>query len=500
MVRVSMPRRLTTLLLVLLVAACSDKPTPLEPDIVVATLVRVVGDSMQGMVAQRHTRLTVRANDAQGNPVAHVPVRFFVPIGSVGTIDTALVHTNSEGLATSGEWTLGTRSGAQHVRVHAQDVATVFTAIALPDAPVALVEYAGNRQVTLAATAVRVPPASRVVDRYGNGVPGVAVQFTTEASSVAANEVVTDSWGVAEAPAWTPSGAASTFSLTARSELFPATTIRFDARVVAVMYQIVLDQGVDALPPRLAKAMDRAAARWISTLTDHVGMSQVMLPAGACGPTSPSFFETVTDLVIFVRVTPIDGRGNVLASALPCAFHEESLLPAAALINFDSADLDEYIANDRIDLVATHEVGHALGFGNAWEQRGLVEGGGSGNPRFAGASASREYGTAFGIMSAPVPLENLGGTGTAGRHWRASAFALETMNGFIVSSRAPLSRITIGAMEDIGYRVDYSAADPFPAVSTGVFGARVEMRHETTALPWAVGNRIMPTVRRVRGR
>ena len=484
-----------SLLSLLLTGACRDRgPTVLEPAPVVHALVRVDGDSMTGMVAQPLTRLTVRAEDENGNPLADVQVRFFVPLGSSGSIDASIVRTNAEGLAVSSFWVLGTRSGEQLERVHAQDVATVFTATATPDAAVALFPYAGDRQVTLASTAVRVPPAVRVVDRYGNGVPDIAVRLEAQASSVASTEVTSDSDGIAEARSWTPAGNAD-MVLVATSPQLPSSQASFSARVVPELFGIEY-RAVGSIPPRLMQALERAAARWMSVFTTHAGTSHVTLPAGECGPTFPAMNEPVSDLVVFIRVTPIDGKGEILASALPCAMHEESGLPVVARITFDISDVAEYVANDFVDLIATHELGHALGFGTVWEQRGLVVGAGTVNPRFNGASASREYGVAFGSANTGVvPVENTGGAGTANRHWRASVFSIETMNGFIATRTAPLSRITIGAMEDVGYSVSYDAEDAFPSFNVFISGApMLEMRHEDVdrrARP-----RVMPRVPR----
>jgi hypothetical protein len=478
------------LILLLVAGACRERgPTALELPPDVHTLVRVAGDSMTGVVTRPLTRLTVRAEDADGNPVADAQVRFFVPLGSSGSIDPTVVRTNADGIAISDTWVLGTKSGEQHVRVHVQDIATVFTAVATPDVPIGLVTYAGDRQVTLAATPVRVPPAVRVIDRHGNGVPGIPINFVAQASTIANQEVTSDSAGIAEATGWTPAGVAD-MSLVASSGALAAASAMFSARVVPELFGIEF-RTLGSIPPRLAQALERAAARWMSVIGTHTGTSQVTLGAGACGPTSPSVSETMRDVVVFVRVTPIDGQGDILASALPCALHEESNLPVVARITFDSSDVAQYITNDWVDLITTHELGHALGFGTVWEQRGLVVNGGTANPTFKGASAAREYGFAFGGSSAVVPVENTGGAGTANRHWRASVFPTETMNGFIDSRTAPLSRITIGAMEDVGYQVRYDAADVYPPLrAVAPTSVRLEMRHE--AIDRHAKPRVMP--------
>ena len=60
-----------------------------------------------------------------------------------------------------------------------------------------------------------------------------------------------------------------------------------------------------------------------------------------------------------------------------------------------------------------------------------------------------------------MPLETGGGPGTAGAHWSEAAFGNELMTGFISGIPDPLSTVTIGSLQDMGYTVNYSAADAY---------------------------------------
>ena len=62
-----------------------------------------------------------------------------------------------------------------------------------------------------------------------------------------------------------------------------------------------------------------------------------------------------------------------------------------------------------------------------------------------------------------VPVENIGGPGTADAHWRESVFDNELMTGFLNSGVAnPLSVVSIASLADVGYlRANYAAADPY---------------------------------------
>ena len=58
-----------------------------------------------------------------------------------------------------------------------------------------------------------------------------------------------------------------------------------------------------------------------------------------------------------------------------------------------------------------------------------------------------------------MPLETSGRSGTAGAHWSESVFGNELMTEFISEVPDPLSAVTVGALQDMGYTVNYSAAD-----------------------------------------
>ena len=74
----------------------------------------------------------------------------------------------------------------------------------------------------------------------------------------------------------------------------------------------------------------------------------------------------------------------------------------------------------------------------------------------------REYAALIGA-AAPlaVPVANTGGAGTRDGHWREAVLGNELMTGFLGVGNNPLSRLTVGALEDMGYQVNYAAADAF---------------------------------------
>jgi hypothetical protein len=145
-------------------------------------------------------------------------------------------------------------------------------------------------------------------------------------------------------------------------------------------------------------------------------------------------------------------------------------LPIHGVMEFDTADLAAMENNGTLRNVIIHEMGHVLGFGTIFDRVGLITGAGGNDPRFTGASATREYGDLLGgdcPRPTSVPLANVGGPGTRDGHWREEVFANELMTGFLDVGANPISRLTIGAFEDLGYSVDYAAADAYRLPSAG---------------------------------
>ena len=130
-------------------------------------------------------------------------------------------------------------------------------------------------------------------------------------------------------------------------------------------------------------------------------------------------------------------------------------------MRFDVADIAQMVSSGTFGSVVLHEMGHVLGLtGYFWQQRGLVS---SANPSFyTGANAVAAYDSLTSATPSSVPLETNGGAGTAGSHWLESLFDKELMTGFAESAPPmPLSIITVGALADLGYQVNYAAADAF---------------------------------------
>ncbi len=213
-------------------------------------------------------------------------------------------------------------------------------------------------------------------------------------------------------------------------------------------------------------AFTTAAARWSRIIT--ADLPSVIVDG-----------ETIDDVVIDADGVPIDGRGGILGQAGPTQLRPGSFLPAAGVMSFDTADLAMMEADGSLVSVITHEMGHVIGFGTNWDELGLRQGAGTVNPTFTGANAMREFATlSGGAATRAVPLANVGGPGTRDAHWREAVFGNELMTGFLNNGLNPLSRVTIAALQDMGYEVSYAAADPFvlpTALDLALLGAGTEL-------------------------
>lgn len=227
----------------------------------------------------------------------------------------------------------------------------------------------------------------------------------------------------------------------------------------------------------LLNALESAASRWQGVITSDLQDVSGTIPANSCG-SNPGFSGDIDDVLIFAGVTDIDGSSGILAQAGPCFIRTSSGLTIAGTLVFDSADVSGF--SGQLDAIAVHEMGHILGIGTLWETFGLLVGGGTDDPGFAGSQAIAEYNDlgGFGL----VPVENTGGQGTRDGHWRESVFDNELMTGFLNDGFNPLSRLTIASLADLGYDVDLAAADDYSLPSGALQFASTKTEFKTDLL------------------
>jgi len=235
------------------------------------------------------------------------------------------------------------------------------------------------------------------------------------------------------------------------------------AKAIQSAYKIEV-RFLGGLTTKQKNAFKKAADRWSRVI---VGDLPSVLVGG----------EVIDDLLIEAQGVAIDGVGRILGQAgptnlRPATAGASALLPAKGIMSFDTADLASMEADGTLVDVITHEMGHVIGIGTIWEDKGLLAGAGTNNPRFTGKNAKRAYGKLRGSGPTAVPVENTGGAGTRDGHWRESVFKNELMSGFISESGNPLSRLTVASLKDLGYRVKLSAAEPYSLPNLQIIAER----------------------------
>ncbi|WP_272975901.1 Ig-like domain-containing protein [Deinococcus geothermalis] len=220
-------------------------------------------------------------------------------------------------------------------------------------------------------------------------------------------------------------------------------------------------------------AFTSAANRWSQVIA--AGLPDVPNVRLSTGET-----VTVDDVTIVASGVAIDGPGNVLGQAGPRQVRNGTTLPLWGEMQFDSADLANMEANGTLQGVVLHEMGHVLGIGTLWDRSLSANASPCENAtqvQYLGASGLREYRN-LGGLAAGVPVENQYGEGTKCAHWKESVFQSELMTGFASRGPMPLSRLTLGALADLGYSVNYAAADPYtiPNVGAQSLGQEIKER------------------------
>ncbi len=204
-------------------------------------------------------------------------------------------------------------------------------------------------------------------------------------------------------------------------------------------------------------AFQTAAARWERVI-------KTALPAVMVNG------RKTTGCIIDAQGAQIDGPQGILGMAGPTRLRPlltsmgaAAYLPCAGSMSFDSDDLAVMERDGTLLDVITHEMGHVIGIGTVWSRKGVLLGRGTTNPVFTGQKCLAAFKKLVGPTAISVPVENTGGGGTRDSHWRERFFGTELMTGWVSPSgvKSPLSALTIGSLEDLGYEVDYAAAEPY---------------------------------------
>src|SRR5690625_1833185 len=190
---------------------------------------------------------------------------------------------------------------------------------------------------------------------------------------------------------------------------------------------------------------------------------------------------------LLVAVTTYEVGGSVLAQAGPCTGLGH--LPNFGRIWVNTNRLDYMTSTNSLETVMVHELGHVIGIGTIWldEHRALMRPG-----RYQCDPVSQpEVARTFAGQAGVAEFHSLGGSNEPPldllcHHWNEDRFQTEALTPFITiradgANHQPLSRMTLGALQDLGYDVDYDAADAYSLPAPGFRLAPHEAGPETFA-------------------
>ncbi len=184
-----------------------------------ARLILFGGDQQEGRRGRQLVQpISVRVENAAGDPVPDIPVLFTQTVGE-GAVEPDTVATDDQGVA-SAAWTLGPRFPRQFVLAHVQGFedgpGVAFEASAVSGAPTDLTVIAGEGQEGTPGQPLPQPVVFLVVDEDGLPVEGVpiALELPEGQGAVTPVEAVSGPDGTVRAM-WTLADAGGELELTA---------------------------------------------------------------------------------------------------------------------------------------------------------------------------------------------------------------------------------------------------------------------------------------------
>lgn len=209
--------------------------------------------------------------------------------------------------------------------------------------------------------------------------------------------------------------------------------------------------------------------RWESIVTGDipdVDSSTLATTSSIGGCDYPDVIDDI-HMCIFYDDLASDGPQGTLAYALVEHLREDdSMLPVAGVIGFDPADVERLIRRDEMELVILHEMAHLLGMGPLWESLGVTGSERDGCP-YLGKHANAAYELISDCPTVPTELDGRPNDGTYCSHFDEWCLKNEIMTG-LLDDDTVISAISIASLEDIGYSVDYSQAEPFERRDLGI--------------------------------
>ena len=364
--------------------------------------------------------------------------------------------------------------------------AVVLAACSDSTGPANLTLKSGDNQSALAGTPVGSP-----IVIAGTGGQNATFTVVAGGGTLSSSTGTVNSDGTITAPKWTlgKSAVPQQLQVTVGSK-----TLVINA-TVQTSYKIEVRFFGRTLPAAQQALFTDAANRIRAMVVGQVPLVNVAGTdvAQDCGATGVApLTGTVDGVLIFASIDSIDGPRKILAQSGPCFIRisngQNDWRTSIGIMKFDSADIASLAGTGgNLQEVITHEMLHVVGFGSFWDSTALnlLTNYGT-DVRYTGAGGIAGCKAIGGLTTCAtsVPVEgSQGGDGTINSHWRETTFQNELMTGFINSGTNPVSVMTIRSLEDLGYTVDASAADPY-TIPGGSIRASFRVADITTPGDW----------------
>jgi adhesin/invasin len=371
--------------------------TPVTYTIMQRSLVpaRVILSAGQGQTANVGSNvpfpLSVIVQNDAGDALSDIAVTF-TPGANSGNVATTTVNTGANGMATLVCWTLGPVVGEQTLVAAASPTATfTFTATATPERVGRLEKFAGDAQTALVGQPVTTAPSVKVLDVYGNAVPGVPVTFTVYngLGTVTGGNAVSNAAGIATVGSWTLGPFAGTQTLRASAPTTSASDVDFTATATTG-----LAAAINAHPDNPTSALLRTEITLSVIVVDDMGNPKAGIPISFATVTSPYFGQG----------TVLEPSQNVLTNAQGVAsvrYTMPEYLQGAAGVLASGSGLPTLQVN------VTPVTGPASQILVTLPNTAVVAGGDLGQPTFSVVDA---YGNAIPFYSVTFTVTTGGGT------------------------------------------------------------------------------------------
>jgi adhesin/invasin len=316
-------------------------------------IVQLAGSGQAAIVnAILPTAAAVIVRDQFNNPVPGVPV-LFAPASGGGSVTGGSAVTDTAGVARVASWRLGTLVGQNTLTASASGLMgspVLFTASGTRDIGAQLLRVSIDTQTALVNQPVGTPPAVRVVDQYGNPIPGTPVTFALTGAllgSLTPSNATTDSSGVARVGSWTLATLAGLNTLDATVPGLTGSPMTFSATgIVTTATNMALSAGngqSGVVGTALASADSVAVKNAVGLPVQGVPVHWAVGSAG--GSLNPATSLTDVNGIASSRHTLGTGRGTQTATASvgglagsPVTFTAAALAGAATQLVKQSAD------------------------------------------------------------------------------------------------------------------------------------------------------------------